>query len=235
MNNGAIGRLILDAQGTSPQSGVFTFNGAGVSNAIYVDYLEFDDAATNETSYNFPGLSINTNITVYFAQAMLNGVSVAEKIDNASRYYGANNGRLRWVPAYAGHYSSTNIVYPGGTTNTFNAALAQSTDIDSDGDGTVNAYDPTPFFLASDLNFTETVTNVPPKSILLSWQTIPGATNYVSYKTNLISTGWLPLTNFISPQPDPSSATNVSVLYPVDPAQPGYYRVTVLPWLTNPN
>jgi len=234
MNNGAIGRLILDAQGTSPQSGVFTFNGAGVSNAIYVDYLEFDDAATNETSYNFPGLSINTNITVYFAQAMLNGVSVAEKIDNASRYNGRNNGRLRWVPAYAGHYSSTNIVYPGGVTNTVNAALAQSTDIDSDGDGIPNASDPTPFFLASDLNFTETLTNVPPKSILLSWQTVPGATNYVYYTTNLVSTAWHTLTNFISPQPEGSSATNVSVLDSVNPAQPKFYKVTVQPWLTYP-
>lgn len=230
-HNMAIGRLILD--GKNPSS-LFTFNGAGVSNAIYVDYLEFDDAATNETSYNFPGLSINTNITVYFAQAMLNGVSVAEKIDNASRYNGRNNGRLRWVPAYAGHYSSTNIVYPGGVTNTVNAALAQSTDIDSDGDGIPNASDPTPFFLASDLNFTETLTNVPPKSILLSWQTVPGATNYVYYTTNLVSTAWPTLTNFISPQPEGSSATNVSVLDSVNPAQPKFYKVTVQPWLTYP-
>ncbi len=243
-NNMAVGRLILDALGTSPQSGVFTFNGADPTNAyaIYVDYLEFDDAATNETSYNFPGLSINTNITIYFAQAMLNGVSVAEKIDNASRYYGANNGRLRWVPTYAGHYSSTNIVYPGGATSTVNAALAQSTDIDSDGDGIYNAYDPTPFFLASELNFTETLTNVPPKSILLSWQTVPGATNYVYYTTNLASTGWsllqtnssLPANPFVSPQPEGSSATSVSVLDSVNPAQPKFYKVTVQPWLTYP-
>ena len=241
-NNMAIGRLILDGKNLNS---LFTFKGtggAGVSNAIYVDYLEFDDSTANNTSYNFPGLSINTNITVYFAQAMLNGVSVAEKIDNASRYNGRNNGRLRWVPSYVGHFSSTNIVYPGGATNTVNAALAQSTDIDSDGDGIANASDPTPFFLASDLIFTETLTNVPPKSILLSWQTIPGATNYVYYKTNLVSTGWsllqtnasLPANPFISPQPEGSSATNVSVLDPVNPAQPKFYKVTVQPWLTYP-
>jgi len=243
-NNVPIGRLILDAQGTSPQSGLFTFNGtggAGVSNAIYVDYLEFDDAATNETSYNFSALSINTNITIYFAQAMLNGVSVAEKIDFASRFYGQNNGRLRWVPTYAGHFSSTNIVYPGGATYTVNAALAQSPDIDSNGNGLDNAYDPAPFFLASQLNFTETLTNVPPKSILLSWATIPGATNYVYYKTNLVSPNWSLLTNstltinpFISPQPEGSSVTNISVLDPVNAAQPKFYMVTVQPWLTYP-
>jgi hypothetical protein len=226
-NNGAIGRLILDAQGTVPQFGVFTFNGAGVSNAIYVDYLEFDDAAANETSYNFPALSINTNITIYFAQAVINGVSVAGKIDIASRYNGANNGRLRWVPTY-------------GATNTFNAALAQSTD-DSDGDGIANGSDPTPFFLSSELSFTETLTNVPPLSVLLSWQTVPNATNFVYYKTNLASANWsllqtnfsLPVNPFISPQPYGSPATSVSVLDTNPP--PRYYKVTVQPWLTYPN
>jgi hypothetical protein len=229
-NNVAVGRLILNGQQATPGS-KFIFNGAGVSNAIYVDYLEFDNYATNNTSYNFPELSINTNMVVYFAQAYLNGVSVAEKIDVASRDNGRNNGRLRWVPTYAGYFSSTNIV-SGGVTNTVNAALAQSPDIDSDGDGIANGSDTTPFFLASEMNFAETLTNVPPLSVLLSWQTIPNATNYVYYKTNLVSTNWLLLTNFISPQPYPSSATNVSVLDPINPVQPKYYRVTVQPNLT---
>jgi hypothetical protein len=232
-NNVAVGRLFLDSFGASPQFGLFTFNGAGVSNALYVDELVFLDSATNNTSYNFPELSINTNIVVYFAQAYLNGVSVAEKIDNASKYNGKNGGRLRWVPAYAGHFSSTNVV-SGGVTNTVNAALAQSPDIDSDGDGTPNASDSTPFFLASELNFTETLTNVPPLSVRLSWETIPNATNYVYYATNLVSPAWLLLFQTNSPQPYPSSATNISVLFPINPAKPRYYQVVVQPWLTYP-
>jgi hypothetical protein len=48
-----------------------------------------------------------------------------------------------------GQFSSKTIVYPDGSTNVFNAALAESTTIDSDGDGTANAYDPTPFVISS--------------------------------------------------------------------------------------
>ena len=240
-NNAAIGRLILDGKQLPPNS-LFTFKGTGVSNAIYVDYLEFRDGATNETSYNMNALSINTNITIYFAQAMLNGVSVAEKIDTASRFNGKNGGRLLWVPSYAGYFSSTNIVNSDGSTNTVNAALAQSTDIDSDGDGIGNAGDLTPFFLPGELNFTETLTNVPPLSIRLSWETIPNATNYLYFRTNLFSTVWTLLpTNasltanpFLSPQPEGSTATNISVLDQVNLTQPKYYRVLVQPWLTYP-
>jgi hypothetical protein len=244
-NNAAVGRLILDAYQTSPQNGVFSFKGAGTSNAMYVDYLEFRDSATNEANYNMNALSIGTNITIYFAQAMLNGVSIAEKIDKASRFGNGvsnyNGGRLIWVPSYAGNFSSTNFVYPGGVTNTVNAALASSTDIDSDGDVIANAYDSTPFFLASQVNFTETLTNVPPLSVNLTWATVPLGTNYVYYKTNLLSTNWVLLTNatltanpFPSPQPYPSSVTNVSVLDPVNFMQPRYYRIVVQPYLTGP-
>ena len=142
-------------------------------------------------------------------------------------------GRLRWVPTYAGHFSSTNVV-SAGVTNTFNAALSASS-LDSDGDGIPNASDPTPFFLASQLNFTETMTNVPPLSIRLSWQTIPNATNYVYYTTNMMSTNWFLLLQTNSPQPYPSPATNISVLDPINPAQPRFYQVVVQPWLTYPN
>ena len=33
-----------------------------------------------------------------------------------------NGNHLRWVPAYAGTFSSTNLVFPAGVTNTVNAA-----------------------------------------------------------------------------------------------------------------
>ena len=164
----------------------------------------------------------------------MNGVSVAEKIDEASRFNGRNNGRLIWVPTYAGHFSSTSVV-SGGVTNTVNAALASSQDVDSNGNGIPNASDPTPFFLASQIDFMETLTNVPPLSVRLSWMTIPLATNYVYYRTNLVSTNWMLLLQTNSPQPYPSPATNISILDPVNLMQPRYYRVAVLPYLTGPN
>jgi hypothetical protein len=200
-------------------------------------------------------------MVVYFAQAFMNGNSVAEKIDQASRFNGQNNGRLIWVPSYSGHFSYTNIV-SGGVTNAVNAALASSPDIDSNGNGVNNASDPSPFFLASQLHFTEALTNVPPLSVKLTWATIPLATNYVYYRTNLLSTNWMQITNFTFASTNlpitnatfassnypvrlanpgfvltnyPSPATNISVLDPVNLTQPRYYRVVVQPWLTGPN
>ena len=76
---------------------------------------------------------------VYYAQAYAGGVSVAEKID------GYEGGRLIWVKDYnCGFFSSTNVVFPDGSTNRVNAALAMSCNIDSDGDGQVNCVDPSP-------------------------------------------------------------------------------------------
>jgi hypothetical protein len=148
-----------------------------------------------------------------------------------------NNDHLRWVAAYAGNFSSTNILIDGVLTPV-NAALAQSTDIDSDGDGTPNATDPTPFFLSSQVNFTITLTNQPPLTAVLKWFTIPHATNYVEFRTNLLSVNWLPLTNFPSPvyqnQYGTGPATNVVVFDPVNFEIPRYYRVVVDTWLTYP-
>lgn len=222
-NNAAIGRLLLDGWTNNT---MFTFSGTGVSNAIYVDYLGFLDQATNrDASGNMSGLTINPNMVIYYAQAVINGVSVAEKINHK------NNDRLRWVPAYAGIYSSTNLVY-GGATNTVNLALAQSVSIDSDGDGVLNAFDPTPFFVATSVNFTMTLTNVPPLKALLRWQTVPSATNIVLYSTNLAAP-WLVLTNFVTPPAPPYSPIS-EVLYDlVNPTQPRYYQVRVDPNYVN--
>jgi hypothetical protein len=245
-NNAALGSLILDVQGSSS---LITFTGAGNavgnSNALYVDSLEFRDSATNGLyhNYNFTNwVALNTNITIYFAQAYIDGVSVAEKINNASLYSGQNGGlvsnnvvvrpgRLRWVPAYKGYFSSTNIVV-NGVTNIFNAAVAQSTDIDSNGNGVANAYDPTPFFTAQQINFSLTITNQPRRA-LLTWDTVPFATNYVYYATNLAAGNWLLYSNFLS--------TNVAgPTYPVTVSDTNisrgirFYKVVVSPWLTYP-
>jgi hypothetical protein len=222
-NNAAIGRLILDAQGINSK---FTFNGIGTNNALYVDSLELLDFATNRNVNGDPtALTNNSGMIIYYAQAVQNGVSVADKLNHK------NNDHLRWVPAYNGFFSSTNLVF-GGTTNAVNAGLAQSTTIDSDGDGIFNANDSSPIFLAGEVNFTLTLTNVPPLAVQLQWATIPGATNYVLYTTNLASANWLILTNFVSPTAVPPVGgwpiiTNATDM--VNPVQPRFYRVHVDP------
>jgi hypothetical protein len=265
-NNMAVGRMVMDAKGISSRHGTLVFNGAGSNNALYVDELVLEDFSTqgNATnSYNFPWLQINTNMMIYFAQAILtNGISVARLIDQASLAGANGGGRLRWIYSYAGYYSSTNLTYTNAdgtvSTNTVNAALAQDTQIDSDGDGIPNASDPTPFLLPSETKFTATVTNLPPKSVKVQWAAIPNATNYIYFKTNLLSPNWLAFTNFKnwyygstvaktnsahvnyfrSPQayvlnpslPDNSQQTNVWV-YDAITNGPRYFRVVVWPVL----
>ena len=246
-NDAAVGQLVLTAQGVPPHT-TWYFTGTGASNAIYVDCLQLFNYATNhDAGYNLTNLQFNTNMVIYYAQALSGGVSVAEKLN------GKNSNHLRWVPAYAGTFSSVALVYPDGTTNLVNAALASSSDMDSDGDGIVNSADPTPILVPSQVAFTMTITNRPPLSARLQWTTIPNATNYIYFSTNLLSPTWLPLTNFdkfyyganvsvtnsahvnwfASPQTYPGSATNVWVFDPLG-ISPHFYRVNVQPWLTAP-
>jgi hypothetical protein len=269
-NNVAVGELIMNAASSSipGRNGVLTFNGAGMSNALYVDLLvltNFSTQGNSTNSYNFPWLKINTNMMIYFAQATENGKSVAEAIDNVSRN-GGNGGRLRWVYSYAGYLSSTNVLYTNLdgsiTTNAVNAALAQSSTIDSDSDGLPNNVDPTPFFVPVEIKFNLTLAaNLSQNMARLQWTTIPNATNAIWYTTNLLSTNWLALTNFSnwyygnnvavtnaahlnsfhSPQvyvnnaslPDNSQQTNVWVFDAITNA-PRYYKVVVSPWLNFP-
>ena len=151
------------------------------------------DNATNFNGTMAGALSISNNLCIYYAQAIINGVSVAEKLN------GLNAGHLRWVPQYAGHFSFTNILYPDGNTYIFNAALRESRDIDSNGNGIDNYYDPMPFFVPSQMNFKWSVTNKPASlTSVLKWQSLSGSTNYVLYTTNLFSPNWQTLTN-VSP------------------------------------
>jgi len=56
--------------------------------------------------------------------------------------------------------------------------------IDSDGDGTVNAGDPTPFFVASSLNFALNGDQPAAVDGTAQVQTLIGSTNYLYYRTN---------------------------------------------------
>ena len=238
-NNVAVGHLILDA--TAQAAGTqFYFTGTGASNAIYVDRLELLDYASY-TNHNAGGnllaLAFNTNLVIYYADAVAAGAGLFGTTADVSEQINHKNGdHLRWVPAYAGYFSSTNIVYLG-TTNTFNVALARSQYIDSNGNGIANAFDPMPFFVQAMLNFTDYPTNNPPSSVAISWNTVPLATNFLFYTTDM--TNWLLLTNiyiptnpFVTPGPYPGPVTNVIV---IDPDPSGrYYRVKVSPWLTYP-
>jgi hypothetical protein len=134
--NLALGRMILNSD-TNPAN--FTFVPLNGNNALYVDSIEFKGGATNtDNNGNFTAVTIQPGMKIYYAQALMNGVSIAEKLN------GKNGGGFLWVSNYAGVYSSTNLVYPDGKAHVFNEALAISPNLDSDNDSTVNRDDPTP-------------------------------------------------------------------------------------------
>ena len=236
-NNAAVGQLILDAQGQGPGT-QFYFSGTGVSNAIYVDRLVLAGGAsyTNHIvngvgTNSIPALGFNTNLVIYYADA----VSLSDGSGDVSfQINGFNNNHLRWVPTYTGYFSATNIVYPNGTTNTFNVGLAESKFYSSNGSGVPNAGDPTPFFVASEMGVAAHLTNNPAKTVAISWNTVPFATNFVYYSTNLLS--WQLLTNsysptngwFVTPTLNPGPATNIMILDPIT-GQQKFYQVIVSP------
>jgi hypothetical protein len=179
-NNLALGKLTLDGGDDS----LFRFFGQGTNNAIYVDYLELLNGATDFNSL----LAIAPNMTIYFANANVGGI--------ASHLDGAVGGRLRWVPSFTGPLSSTNITYPSGNTYTFNIALVTSNDLDSDGDGTVNSDDPTPVYVAESATLFVSMAAAPERRVELSWNALSYSSNYLEFKASAGTSDWQVLTNF---------------------------------------
>jgi len=159
-DNSALGRLIFDAG----EDALFHVQAVGSSSALYVDFLELRDFATNRVvsggSTNFIAFSIDPNMKIYYAGAVANGASITEELN------GANGGGFVWVPSFAGVFSSTNLVFPGGSTYKLNRSLVESSNLDSDGDGIVNSLDQTPVLVGSEINLTIGRTNLPPMASL---------------------------------------------------------------------
>ena len=63
VDNMVIGHLKLSRQSTNA---LLHFTGAGVQNAMYVDYLELDPNSYSYSDYR-DGLVIDPNLTIYFA------------------------------------------------------------------------------------------------------------------------------------------------------------------------
>jgi hypothetical protein len=211
-NNAAVGKLTL----TGGENSKFIFTGTTGNNALYIDYLDLKGFTTNRDSAgNLIGVQVQPGMKIYYADAGINGVSIAEKID------GKNGGTLVWVPEYAGAFSSTQLTYADGTILSVNRAMAASPNIDSNNDGVPNNVDPTPFFVPSQINL-RADRKQGTLGTQLSWTTLGNSTNSVLYTSDLSSPEWTVLTNFVF---GPVSG-KASVVDPA-PANSRYYRVRV--------
>jgi hypothetical protein len=207
-NNAAVGHLVLDGANQS----LFQFAGAGVSNALYVDYLEFKNFTTNVLS----ALEIEPGMVVYFANANLS----PEKLN------GALQGRLLWVYNYAGPMSTTNVLLDG-VYIPMNLPLMQSTYSDLDGDNIPNKVDTVPLFSQTQLDFRSQYLPTPSPRTELSWYAIRYSTNWVEYRTDIAATNWFSLTNIIQG----SVNGRLTVADPVKTGSQRYYRVRLDPYI----
>ena len=214
VNNAALGRLRLNGG----QDCSFAFAGSGVSNALYVDTLYLDGfAAERDANGDVIALNLASNLCLYYGDVMVRGTSMAEKLNNK------NGGRLRWVGNYAGYFCSTNMVFPDGTTNAVNSALAGSCNLDSDNDGLVNCIDPSPVLVPSQLDYRINFVAGSKPTVGLSWYSTAGANNYVWYKGAAGDPSWTILTNFVTGQVN----GRVTALRVVAPTVNRLYRVSV--------
>src|ERR1035437_5028917 len=150
-----------------------------------------DYMTTFEGSGKLANLQFAPGMKTYYAQLIINGVSWAEKLN------GKNGGGLNWVAAYAGAFSSTNLVYPDGTTNRLNLALVQSRDLDSNCNGSPNYMDPAPLLISQVGGFTAAL--IQRTNVVLSWTGVPLRTNYLEFKPSLMATNWQLLASILVP------------------------------------
>jgi hypothetical protein len=221
VNNAAVAKLTLDAGDFSTIH--FSPSSPATSNAIYVDYLELLNYATNVNSQ----LQIDPNFTIYFANANL----------EASKLDGASGGRLRWVKSFTGPLSSSTYTYttttldgePVYTTYILNSALAQDLNLDSDRDGTVNRNDPTPVYTGASIGLSVNRSKATPPRVTLQWNGFPGVTNRVEYRNSLTTPTWSVLTNVVPTGALTGPVTVFDLLPTVNSnAVERIYRVSVL-------
>jgi hypothetical protein len=217
-NNVAIGQLSLNAQG--PNS-TFSFTGIpGMNNAIYVDrlvLLNYASYANGLGTKNIPTLLFNTNLVIYYADAVASLTPTGGPLQEVSfQLNGSNTNHLRWVSQFMGIFSATNFVSAAGTARV-NIGLLESP-LDSR------------FFVPSEVNFAASSVVPGQNTIKLSWDSIPSSTNTIYYSTNLMS--WTVVTNFVSPTNVPPVGgwpiTNV-VYEPINSSAQGFYQVSVSP------
>lgn len=195
-NNMALGQLILNS--TAPNS-AFNFTGVTTGNAIYVDRLilsNYTSLAFSPGTTVLPNVQINTNFTIYYADALASStVNGGALLDVSYLINGFNTNHLVWLPQYMGYFSSTNMSY-AGSVNRLNIGLVNAP-IDSNGSGTPNSESSDPVFVSGQIDFRQV--RVSSSIEKLTWISVPGATNFVLYATTNWA-AWNVYTNFVSPE-----------------------------------
>ncbi len=189
-DNAALGQLTI----TNGVLSKFTFEGEkDRKNAIYVDYLEFKNLEKNDLyekdvqRQQIDTLVIPEGYTVYFASANL----PEELLD------GMYDGRLRWVKEFPGPHSSMPFYVTGvNKTIQVNRPFRQSILDDTDGDGTANGYDLTPFGNGLPNIIESGLVQKGLGRLAFSWIGVPDSVYHIEYKDDLGEGKWKLLKKF---------------------------------------
>lgn len=121
---------------------------------------------------------IEPGLTIYFGMSNLDPGELDGRFD----------GRLVWVREYVGPESGVDTALRSGRIIRVNQGVLQSSQIDSDGDGVVNALDLYPF---DDVLITDVkVVSVNPYVTELQWRAAAQTAYEVSYATSLVDPKW---------------------------------------------
>ncbi len=203
-NNMAIGALVLDAADISR----IVLKGSGTNDAVYVDYLEFKNYATNYNSTIY----IDTNLTIYFANANL----------SVNKLNGAFGGRIRWMPGFIGKFSTSYVTNSNGIVSAYNSAVIGNPDLDSDRDEIPNMFDPTPVPSDSSFNL-QVLPFIDQLKTVVLWDALSRSTNRLDVTTNIVNGQWQTLTNFVNT----GTTTRVTYTDVLSNSAPRYYRLRV--------
>jgi len=229
LNNCAIGKLVLSAQGTSPANApLFFFKGANGQNGLYADLLDISSLGSNYLAL----IEIDPSLTIYYAAANVgfspppNPAGIPQEPEEFLD--GQFGGHLRWVSTFAGPNSSVDVII-NGVTVAVNRALRFSKIIDSNGNGIPNFYDPFPFnSIPLVLTASMSPNNQPANgSVAVSWNAAPLTSYQVEFTADIENPNWQPLTRYTN-----TGVTNAAVTV-LDPNAPTgthrFYRVKTAP------
>jgi len=178
VDNVALGRLKLEGQELS----VFQFLPARPGSAIYLDVLEIDGfQARNFREFtNRVQLSMN----VYFGNVESTNVNFTAETINGILGEGAAFN-FYWVTNWAGPNSSVDVpLTENGPVRRFNRALRDSLNVDSDGDGLPNRFDPFPF-PPEDFEIAGITVAADFKAVTFGFNTTETGTYVIEYATQL--------------------------------------------------
>jgi len=216
-NNVALGRLTVDGERFS----IFNFGQGVPGSALYVDVLEIEGVQAQSFSELTNRIKLGMNVYYGDAFSRSNANFTAETLN---RVFGPSAPfNFYWVTNWAGPNSSVDVpLTVNGPVKPFNRALRLSKNIDSDGDGLPNFFDPFPFppeeFIISGITVSEEN-----GAVSVGFNTTQGARYIIEYTTDLLKPDWKQLSEILQ------SNSNGGILKFTDQVQAGhpqrFYRV----------